>query len=192
MSVGGIAATAIGVVGCCRDQRQVEGFGPLTVGRVVFASSEPLFLPAESISRADGKAGKRALQSGVLTVRLLVALAQGFTTANPFDLNTQVPAQESQVPIDEVARLYEDERAELDDGARTIGFLAFLTTGTSARCCVAAAMESDHLGSKAELLPRRRSPPGPVGHWNAPGGQGAFPTAAHRPAAVAVSWLDQA
>ena len=32
-------------------------------------------------------------------------------------------AQESQVPIDEVARLYEDERAELEAGARLTGFL---------------------------------------------------------------------
>ena len=45
------------------------------------------------------------------------------------DLNPRVPAEESQVSIDEVARLYEDERAELEDGARTIGFLAVLTTG---------------------------------------------------------------
>ncbi len=37
-------------------------------------------------------------------------------------------AQESQVPIDEVARLYEDEWAELEDGARITGFLAILTT----------------------------------------------------------------
>jgi len=32
-------------------------------------------------------------------------------------------AQESQVPINEVARLYEDERAELEVGARLTGFL---------------------------------------------------------------------
>ncbi len=32
-------------------------------------------------------------------------------------------AQESQVPIDEVARLYEDERAGLEVGARLSGFL---------------------------------------------------------------------
>ena len=37
-------------------------------------------------------------------------------------------AKESQVPIDEVARLYEDEWAELEDGARVTGFLAILTT----------------------------------------------------------------
>jgi Protein of unknown function (DUF3562) len=37
-------------------------------------------------------------------------------------------ARESQVPIDEVARLYEDEWAELEDGARITGFLAILTT----------------------------------------------------------------
>jgi hypothetical protein len=32
-------------------------------------------------------------------------------------------AQESQVPINEVAQLYEDERAELEVGARLTGFL---------------------------------------------------------------------
>ena len=35
-------------------------------------------------------------------------------------------AQESQVPLDEVARLYEDERAELAVGARITGFLPIL------------------------------------------------------------------
>jgi hypothetical protein len=37
-------------------------------------------------------------------------------------------ARESQVPIDEVARLYEDEWAELEDGARITRFLAIFTT----------------------------------------------------------------
>jgi hypothetical protein len=37
-------------------------------------------------------------------------------------------AQESQVPIDEVTRLYKDEWAGLEDGARVTGFLAILTT----------------------------------------------------------------
>jgi Protein of unknown function (DUF3562) len=37
-------------------------------------------------------------------------------------------ARESQVPVDEVARLYEDEWAELEDGARITGFLAIFTT----------------------------------------------------------------
>jgi hypothetical protein len=37
-------------------------------------------------------------------------------------------AQETQVPLDEVARLYEDEWAELEEGARITGFLAILTT----------------------------------------------------------------
>jgi hypothetical protein len=37
-------------------------------------------------------------------------------------------ARESQAPIDEVTRLYEDEWAELEDGARITGFLAILTT----------------------------------------------------------------
>jgi hypothetical protein len=32
-------------------------------------------------------------------------------------------AQESQVPINEAAQLYEDERAELEVGARLTGFL---------------------------------------------------------------------
>ena len=32
-------------------------------------------------------------------------------------------AQESQVPMNEVAQLYEDERAELEVGARITGFL---------------------------------------------------------------------
>ena len=36
-------------------------------------------------------------------------------------------ARESQVPIDEVARLYEKEWAELGDGARITGFLAIRT-----------------------------------------------------------------
>jgi len=36
-------------------------------------------------------------------------------------------AQESQVPIDEVARLYEDQWAELEDGARIADFLAIFT-----------------------------------------------------------------
>ena len=36
-------------------------------------------------------------------------------------------ARESQVPIDEVARLSEEEWAELEDGARITGFLAILT-----------------------------------------------------------------
>ncbi len=37
-------------------------------------------------------------------------------------------ARESRVPIDEVARLYEDEWAELEDGARITRFLAIFTT----------------------------------------------------------------
>lgn len=37
-------------------------------------------------------------------------------------------AQESQVPIDEVARLYDDQWAELEDGARITSFLAIFTT----------------------------------------------------------------
>jgi hypothetical protein len=37
-------------------------------------------------------------------------------------------AQESQVPIGEVARLYEDEWAELEVGARITGFLTIFTT----------------------------------------------------------------
>lgn len=37
-------------------------------------------------------------------------------------------AQESQVPVDEVARLYNDEWTELEDGARITGFLAIFTT----------------------------------------------------------------
>ena len=36
-------------------------------------------------------------------------------------------ARESQVPIDEVARLYEEEWAELEDGARITGFLGIFT-----------------------------------------------------------------
>ncbi len=35
-------------------------------------------------------------------------------------------ARESEVPLDEVARLYEDERAELAVGARITGFLPIL------------------------------------------------------------------
>ena len=37
-------------------------------------------------------------------------------------------AQESQVPVDEVARLYRNEWAELEDGARITGFVAILAT----------------------------------------------------------------
>jgi ribosomal protein L34 len=37
-------------------------------------------------------------------------------------------AQESQVPVDEVARLYRNEWAELEDGARVTGFVAILAT----------------------------------------------------------------
>jgi hypothetical protein len=37
-------------------------------------------------------------------------------------------ARESQVPVDEVARLYRNEWAELEDGARITGFLAIFTT----------------------------------------------------------------
>ena len=37
-------------------------------------------------------------------------------------------ARESQVPVDEVARLYEDEWAALEYGARITGFLAIRTT----------------------------------------------------------------
>jgi hypothetical protein len=37
-------------------------------------------------------------------------------------------AQESQVPVDEVARLYRNEWAELQDGARITGFLGIFTT----------------------------------------------------------------
>lgn len=36
-------------------------------------------------------------------------------------------ARESQVPVTEVARLYEDEWAALEDGARITSFLAILT-----------------------------------------------------------------
>jgi Protein of unknown function (DUF3562) len=36
-------------------------------------------------------------------------------------------ARESQVPIDEVARLYDHEWAGLEDGARITGFLAIFT-----------------------------------------------------------------
>jgi hypothetical protein len=37
-------------------------------------------------------------------------------------------SRESQVPVDEVARLYRNEWAELEDGARITGFLAIFTT----------------------------------------------------------------
>lgn len=37
-------------------------------------------------------------------------------------------AQESRVPVDEVARLYRNEWAELEDGARITGFLGIFTT----------------------------------------------------------------
>jgi hypothetical protein len=37
-------------------------------------------------------------------------------------------AQEAHVPVEEVTRLYEDEWAELEDGARITGFLAIFTT----------------------------------------------------------------
>ena len=37
-------------------------------------------------------------------------------------------AQESQVPVDEVARLYRNEWAVLEDGARITGFVAILAT----------------------------------------------------------------
>jgi len=37
-------------------------------------------------------------------------------------------ARESQVPVDEVARLYRNEWAELEDGARVTGFVAILAT----------------------------------------------------------------
>ncbi|HUL94347.1 MAG TPA: DUF3562 domain-containing protein [Burkholderiales bacterium] len=36
-------------------------------------------------------------------------------------------ARESQAPIDEVVRLYQEEWAELEDGARITGFLAIFT-----------------------------------------------------------------
>jgi hypothetical protein len=158
MSVGGIAATAIGVVGCCRDQRQVEGFRPpYDRPRRLCELGAFCFFLLNQFPEQMGKRAKELCKAVVLTVRLLVALAPGFTTANPFDLNPRVPPQESQVSIDEVARRYEHERAELEDGARTIGFLAVLTTGTSARCCVAAALESDYLRGKAGCLPSRAS-----------------------------------
>lgn len=37
-------------------------------------------------------------------------------------------AQESKVPVDEVARLYRNEWAALEDGARITSFVAILTT----------------------------------------------------------------
>lgn len=48
-------------------------------------------------------------------------------------------ARESQVPLGEVAQLYDDARARLEVGARVRGFLGILPSAMSARCCVNGA-----------------------------------------------------